>query len=862
MPPNQKQGAFAQKVEQSLGIINGTKLWSPFPFAGLNLQDTPPAIDDKEFSYLENYFRLGNGYLRTAWDVGLPIFTTGGPDILPYFFWYNIGEIDYLIVFFSDGTATQIEQASGATTRVSNVPNTFYHSGGGFPICSQSGTQYLIIANNNTTDDYWLWDGVLLYSAGSVSPFIELTSGGANYNTPPTITPFGGTGSGASFTPTVQGGAVTGVQVTNPGSGYSVGDIVQLLFSNGGSDTSAQLQAVLSDGGVAAISISSGGSGYTGAPTIGFTGGGGGSGAAATAMVSGGAITSIVVTNPGSGYTEAPGITFTGGSGVGASAAALLTSNSVASVNVLSGGSGFTSAPLLEFIGGGGAGATGVAVLTGTAVASINITAGGSGYFNEPTLTISAPISGVTATATATVANGSVVAITITNAGSGYTGVPEIVITPNVSDTLAAGAGLQAVLVATSIASVTVTSVGSGYTSAPAVIVEAGANNSAYATVDMMPFGVSGSALETFNSRVWLANPFQSTSIPVGGDFQVSAAGSLTDFATSDGGVLFTNSDRFLRKQYVGIRQSNGYLYFFGDSSISVVSNIQTTGDPATTTFTYQNVDAQVGMAWRDSIQDYGRTIVFANEMGVYGLYGGAATKVSEKLDRLFANAIYPPDTRAIVPTSAVATIFSVKYYFLSFTVQDPETFEIRNVLIGWDQKTWSVFSQSVDFSSIATQEVSSLLTAWGTDGTSIYPLFSKASSVLKKRLTTKYYGNDQLLFLRDFLNLYIQAQDLSSGSGIDISVNMIASGIAVQPPDNGHIDQESVASTTFTSASYPAMLFQQPDFNAPPPYFPVYGTGTGGFSFSTLAAQFSTTSPDFALSDIVLAYQDNTAYQ
>ena len=97
-------------------------------------------------------------------------------------------------------------------------------------------------------------------------------------------------------------------------------------------------------------------------------------------------------------------------------------------------------------------------------------------------------------------------------------------------------------------------------------------------------------------------------------------------------GVQFTNTDGFLQTQYVHIQQSNGYLYFFGDDSVSVVSNVNTTGSPATTTFNYQNVDPQTGIPWRDSLLPFGRTLLFGNNTGVYGIYGGAATKVSAKL--------------------------------------------------------------------------------------------------------------------------------------------------------------------------------------------------------------------------------------
>jgi hypothetical protein len=64
-------------------------------------------------------------------------------------------------------------------------------------------------------------------------------------------------------------------------------------------------QAVVSGGAVTAVNVTNGGSGYTTARAVVFAGGGG-SGAAATAVLSNGVITGITVTNGGSGYTSAP----------------------------------------------------------------------------------------------------------------------------------------------------------------------------------------------------------------------------------------------------------------------------------------------------------------------------------------------------------------------------------------------------------------------------------------------------------------------------------------------------------------------------------------------------------------------------
>ncbi|MGE5506993.1 MAG: hypothetical protein ACM3RP_00665 [Chitinophagales bacterium] len=75
------------------------------------------------------------------------------------------------------------------------------------------------------------------------------------------------------------------------------------------------------NGPLTGLKLTNGGSGYTSAPTVTITGGGG-TGATATATVAGGSVASITLTNGGSGYTSAPIVTITGGGGTGATAVA------------------------------------------------------------------------------------------------------------------------------------------------------------------------------------------------------------------------------------------------------------------------------------------------------------------------------------------------------------------------------------------------------------------------------------------------------------------------------------------------------------------------------------------------------------
>ncbi len=79
----------------------------------------------------------------------------------------------------------------------------------------------------------------------------------------------------------------------------------------------ATATATISGGAVTGITITNGGSGYTTVPTVNFYGGGsvvnGGNKARATAILSNGVITGVTINNGGSGYSTAPAVVISGG---------------------------------------------------------------------------------------------------------------------------------------------------------------------------------------------------------------------------------------------------------------------------------------------------------------------------------------------------------------------------------------------------------------------------------------------------------------------------------------------------------------------------------------------------------------------
>ncbi len=151
--------------------------------------------------------------------------------------------------------------------------------------------------------------------------YITLTNRGSGYTSTPRVAissaPTGGTTSVGIAT--MIGGIiecngtssalkVQGVEIVNPGYGYTVAPSV-LFFGGGGSGATAT--ATIGNGVIGIITVTNGGSGYASPPTVSFSSPGiGGIAASAIAKINNvGIVTQIAITNTGLGYTIAPTIT-------------------------------------------------------------------------------------------------------------------------------------------------------------------------------------------------------------------------------------------------------------------------------------------------------------------------------------------------------------------------------------------------------------------------------------------------------------------------------------------------------------------------------------------------------------------------
>jgi hypothetical protein len=644
-------------------------------FGGLDTKAKRPAVGPKDFPWIQNWMPIGPGNMRTLYAEGETLYTATAPLTIIHHVPYNLGADRFIAVFLDDGSAEQVDVSDGSVTVIGPAGTFFTSPDDDHPVAAaQYQSKYLVIASEKDDDAYWIWDGTSLFAAGTISPEVTLLNSGDDYTSAPTITAYGGSGSGATFSATVANGVVTDVEVTDPGSGYLRDDLVTLVFTGGGSDNQARATATvdLTTGGVAIVQVTVGGSGYS-APLVSFSGG---AGTGAKAFVSGaanGVVTEITVTDPGSGYTSAPTVTIT------------------------------------DSGGGTGSGATAVSEIRRGQITSIAVNNGGSGYTGMPDVVISEPndfgFPLIQAEAYATISAGAVTAITLTNKGIGYK---------------------------------------------TASVQLSGGNDAAEAEVRLMPFGISGRAIEVYQNRVWVAERTK-------GSF--TGPVSVSDFSTDGGGGSFPATDSFLRERIVQLRQSNGFLYGFGDSSIFVISNLQTSPTTGTTTFNNANVDPQIGSAWRDSVGAFGRALVFANPSGVYALYGGAAEKVSGPLDGLFAKASFNTGQEGIEPTAAIATIFGIRVYMVTLTTTNPFTGVYESMICMWDGQKWFIGTQLKQPTEIATQEIDSELTAWGIDGSELYPLFQTPSADLEKVFQTKLVGQPTYQINSQIMRVYFIAE-------------------------------------------------------------------------------------------------------
>jgi len=299
-------------------------------FKGLNTKANRTAINEDEFSWLENAQPVGNSNLRVtpaqakiASDGGNVTFSNSTIHLTSA----NLDVRDFILPFGADGSA----QYYNITDDVKgNIAAPGYFSGTGVNTAKYDNDKVFILDRSKVL---YLWDGNVTLTVGSVV-LIALSHIVSGYARAPSLTISGPDevgGEQATATCSIgvsgSGNAVTSVSLTNAGSGYTNAANLVVTFSVGGGSGAAALAEIATfQQGTVPVAVTNSGNGYTHGTLPVVLAGGGGTGAAGTAIVRNNAVQVVVMTNYGQNYTNNANITATisGGGGTGANLTAVI----------------------------------------------------------------------------------------------------------------------------------------------------------------------------------------------------------------------------------------------------------------------------------------------------------------------------------------------------------------------------------------------------------------------------------------------------------------------------------------------------------------------------------------------------------
>jgi hypothetical protein len=293
-------------------------------FRGLNTKANRTAIDESEFSWIENAQPIGYANIKIIANSNAVVDSGANAVVfantVSHLTNVNIGLNDYVVAFMEDGSA---QYFNINTDTFGNVAAAGTFSSSGINTTQWNNERMLIL---DPTKGYFTWDANNVVTIGSVG-LIGIVNQGTGYTEAPTVTisgpdQAGGVQANATAT-TSTANVVTSINLANAGTGYTNAANLTVTFTGGGGGTGANAVAQLFSfqTGTLSLVLINGGAGYTNAAnTIVTISGGGGAGATAVPIVLGNVVTQVIMTNQGSGYTNVANVTATvsGGGGNGA----------------------------------------------------------------------------------------------------------------------------------------------------------------------------------------------------------------------------------------------------------------------------------------------------------------------------------------------------------------------------------------------------------------------------------------------------------------------------------------------------------------------------------------------------------------
>ena len=160
----------------------------------------------------------------------------------------------------------------------------------------------------------------------------------------------------------------------------------------------------------------------------------------------------------------------------------------------------------------------------------------------------------------------------------------------------------------------------------------------------------------------------------------------------------------------------------------------------------------------------------------------------------------------------------------------------------------------SVTLTRVGTQEINSVLTAWGTDGAKLYPLFQTASSGITKTVRSKLWDKPSYIMQKHAERLYVILQNNNANpASLTVSIDDeagTAQTISFAP--NVLTWTNSLGATiSWVNNTSASMTWALP--GVPVGYTALDASGV------LLGLTMSSTAPDFSIVSTTMVYQQYT---
>lgn len=329
--------------------------------------------------------------------------------------------------------------------------------------------------------------------------------------------------------------------------------------------------------------------------------------------------------------------------------------------------------------------------------------------------------------------------LTLTNGGSSYTSAPTWTITGGSGS----GASGTTTLLGTSVISLKLTNPGTGYKTGDVltVVFAGGGGTGATANAYVWPFlGTLPVSIDVWQGQVWLVGASPNTPLTGARILQWSGIQSQDlSSPTAIGYDNFTNGgtgstailDEDLSEGLTAVKNLEGYLYLFGSNSVRQIGAKTVAGTPLLTNFTISTISSDQGTVWKYTIISFNKFVIFANQTGVFAIFGATVQKISGNMDGIFLNAVFG----TLTPQSAVVDLFNKHIYVLLLQINDPAA-GVRPVLVSLVDQSWFLLS-APNLMTITTDRVQSAFQLWGSFGGDITQLFSNSTLPANIKIAT-----------------------------------------------------------------------------------------------------------------------------